>query len=96
MLNYKPEQRKGALALGYNPEKNSAPKVVAKGFGEIAEKIIRIAQENKILIHNDQLLFNSLYRLEVGEEIPVKMYQVIAELLAYIYKMNKQVKRGYK
>lgn len=95
MQDSKPEYRKGALALGYDIKKNEAPKVIAKGFGEIAEKILKIAQENKILVHNDQLLFDSLYRLEVGEEIPVKMYQIIAELLAYVYKMNNQYKRGY-
>lgn len=90
------EYRKGALALGYDLKKNEAPKLIAKGFGEIAEKIIKIAQQNKIVIHNDRLLFDSLYRLEIGEEIPVKMYQVIAELLAYVYRMNSQYKRGYK
>lgn len=96
MSHFNPEQRKGAIALGYDSTKNAAPKIVAKGFGEIAERIIKIAQENKIIVHNDQLLFNSLYRLDVGEEIPVKMYQVIAELLAYVYKMNNQYKRGYR
>jgi len=96
MSDSKRQKRNGALALGYNCKSNAAPKLIAKGFGEIAEKIVRIAQENKIIIHNDQLLFNSLYRLEVGDEIPVKMYQVIAELLAYVYKMNNQYKRGYK
>lgn len=96
MSQSKPENRKGAIALGYDLNKNEAPKIIAKGFGEIAAKIIKVAQENNIVIHNDQLLFNSLYRLEVGEEIPVKMYQVIAELLAYVYKINNQYKRGYK
>lgn len=96
MSQSKPENRKGAVALGYDFNRNEAPKLIAKGFGEIAEKIIKAANENNIVIHNDQLLFNSLYRLEVGEEIPVKMYQVIAELLAYVYKINNQYKRGYK
>lgn len=87
-------KRKGAIALGYNAEKDPAPKVLAKGFGEVAERVIEIARENKILVREDVLLFDSLYKLEVGEEIPARLYQVVAELLAYVYKVNSQKKKN--
>ncbi|MDP4172799.1 MAG: EscU/YscU/HrcU family type III secretion system export apparatus switch protein [Bacteroidota bacterium] len=85
---------KGAIALGYNIEKDNAPKILAKGSGELAERIIAIAKENKILIKDDPLLFDSLYSLEVGEEIPVRLFQVIAELLAFVYRVNGKKKKG--
>lgn len=87
--------RKGAVALGYKPEKQDAPHLLAKGVGELAEKIIKIARDNNILVQEDPLLFSSLNKLEVGEEIPTKLYQVIAELLAYVYKIDSKRKRGY-
>lgn len=86
---------KGAVALGYKPEKDQAPKVIAKGFGDVARKILEIAKENKIYIQEDPLLFDSLCKLQVGDEVPVKHYQVIAELLAFVFRLNKKVKRGY-
>ncbi len=96
MLQSEKEIRKGAIALGYDQSKNGAPKVIAKGYGELAERIISIAKENKILIKDDPLLFESLKKLETGEEIPAKLYQVIAELLAFVYKVNKKYQRGKK
>ena len=95
MRDYKTENRKGAIALGYNNKKDDAPKIIAKGFGEVSEKMLKIARENNIMIQDDRLLFESLFKLEVGADIPVKMYQVIAGLLAYVYKINNKYKRGY-
>lgn len=86
--------RKGAVALGYNTQKDFAPKVLAKGVDSVARQIIDIAIENKILVREDPLLFDSLYKLEAGEEIPAKLYQVVAELLAYVYKINKKKKKS--
>lgn len=97
MSQYRPSANRnlrGAVALGYNAEKNAAPKVLAKGVGELAEKIVEIAKKNKIIVQEDPLLFDSLYRLEVGEEIPTRLYQVIAELLAYVYRVNGKKKKG--
>lgn len=89
------KQRKSAVALGYDMQKDSAPKVIAKGQGELAERIIAIAKENKIVVHQDPLLLESLYRIEVGEEIPAKLYQTVAEVLAFVYRLNRKLKRGY-
>ncbi len=85
---------KGAIALGYESEKNSAPTILAKGIGELAEKIINTAEQNEILIKEDPLLFDSLYSLSVGDEIPVKAYRAVAEILAFVYKLEDQKKAG--
>ncbi|MGE5399260.1 MAG: EscU/YscU/HrcU family type III secretion system export apparatus switch protein [Ignavibacteriales bacterium] len=95
MSGYNSKYRKGAIALGYKMDSDAAPKVIAKGSGELAQKIIDVARENKIFISEDPLLFDSLYKLDVGDEVPAKLYQVIAELLAFVYRVNNQRKRGY-
>jgi flagellar biosynthesis protein len=86
------ENRRGAIALGYN-EKEPAPKVLAKGFGSVADEIINIGDESGVLIKEDEQLFNSLRKLNVGEEIPPKLYLTVAEILAFVYRINKK-KRG--
>jgi flagellar biosynthesis protein len=86
---------KGAVALGYKPNKDQAPKVIAKGVGELAQRIIDIAKKNNIYVQEDPLLFDSLYKLQVGDEVPLKLYKVIAELLAFVFKISKKLKRGY-
>jgi flagellar biosynthetic protein FlhB len=75
-----------AVALKYDPEKMSAPIVVAKGMGEIAASIRRIAAENRIPIIERKEVARSLYRtVKVGQAIPVEMYQVFVEIMAYVY-----------
>lgn len=79
-----------AVALKYDDQKNKAPQVTAKGFGSIAEKIIEIAEKNGILVHRDSDMIEVLSRLEVGDEIPEYLYKAIAEILAFVYKLNKK------
>lgn len=83
---------KGAVALGYNSDKNSAPGILAKGKGELAERIIKSGEENNIYIKEDAMLFDSLYPLAVGDEIPVKVYRAVAEILAFVYKLEDKMK----
>ena len=90
----KPEKIKGAIALGYDLEKSSAPGILAKGKGELAERIIKSGEENKVYIKEDAELFDSLYPLAVGDEIPVKVYRAVAEILAFVYKLEAQMKAG--
>lgn len=85
--------RKGAVAIGFIEELDDAPKVLAKGYGKIGEEIIAIGKENDIMIREDELLMESLSRLEIGEKVPPKLYQVIAELLAYVYKVENKYRR---
>jgi len=73
-----------AAALGYDLEKDSAPKILAKGKGDIAEKILKKAEEKNIPIQTDKDLVKTLLALEIGQEIPVELYEVVAEILAFI------------
>jgi flagellar biosynthesis protein FlhB len=78
-----------AVALKYDPAKMPAPVVVAKGMGEIAASIRRIAAENRIPIIERKELARSLYRtIKIGQPIPVEMYQVFVEIMAYVYKIT--------
>ena len=79
------EKNKKAVALKYKINEDNAPKVVAKGRGFLAEKIEEIAKECNIHIEKDSELANSLYRLNLNEEIPEELYEAVAKILAYIY-----------
>jgi flagellar biosynthesis protein FlhB len=84
-----------AVALKYDPEKNSAPIVVAKGMGEIAASIRRIAAENRIPIIERKEVARALYRsVKVGQAIPVEMYQVFVEIMAYVYHVTGRTPRS--
>lgn len=84
------KKNKVATALQYNQQNDRAPKVVAKGKGIIAEKIIEKALENDITIYQDEKLSQQLYNLSLGEEIPAELYHVIAEVLVFIAKADQE------
>lgn len=79
------DPNKSAIALGYEPDRHSAPTLVAKGRGLIAEQIIALANEHDIHIHQSPELVDVLIRLELGEEIPEALYVAIAEVIAFAY-----------
>ena len=89
MSKHKDKNRRGAVALGYN-DKEAAPKVLAKGYGSIADEIIKKGNESGVFVKEDEQLFNSLKKLDVGDEIPPKLYLTVAELLAFVYRINKK------
>jgi flagellar biosynthesis protein len=78
------EERKKAVALRYDPEKDNAPVVLAKGYGELAERIIKIAKERNIPVVEDKDLISALIRVEVFEEIPPELYRAVAKVLVFI------------
>jgi flagellar biosynthesis protein len=84
------KKAKKAVALKFNPERDSAPSVAAKGRGYIAEKILETAKEHDIPIKDDPDLIEILYKLELEQEIPPQIYVVVAEILAFVYKINKK------
>lgn len=84
--------RKTAVALQYDREAMSAPRVVAKGRGIVAERLIAMARENNIPIVEDKLLVETLDQLDVNREIPGELYQVVAEILVAIYKAESGLK----
>ncbi len=85
-------QEKSAVALRYDAEAGSAPKVVAKGRGLIAEQILALAEEHDIHIHQSPELIEVLIRLELGDEIPEALYRAIAEVIAFAYGLKKDGK----
>ena len=78
------------MAIVYDESENAAPKIVASGKGTIAEKIIETAREAGIHIQQDANLVELLAKVDVGEEIPVEIYQTVAEVLAFVYKVNNK------
>lgn len=81
-----------AVALYYRSKEMKAPKVIAKGAGWIAEKIIEIARANHILIVENKPLAQTLYRnVDIGETIPSDLYQAVADILAYVYRVKNKV-----
>jgi flagellar biosynthesis protein len=82
-------ERQLAVALRYNSESEPAPRVIAKGHGVVAERIKRLAHDNNIPVHPDPDLAQLLGKLELDQLIPPELYKVVAEVLAYIYDVNK-------
>lgn len=78
----KPNEKR---VIGLKYDQQSAPKVVAKGYGALADELIAIAKENDIMIHQDEELSQFLNALELGQEIPRELYVVIAELIAFAF-----------
>ncbi|OIQ59827.1 flagellar biosynthetic protein FlhB [Moorella thermoacetica] len=78
-----------AVALRYNSEEDKAPRVVASGRGAIADKIITAAREAGVPIHRDTHLAEMLAGIDVGSEIPVELYQMVAEILVFIYSLDQ-------
>ncbi len=88
MKKNKKERPARAVALRYEHQKDDAPRVVAKGRGEIAKKIIEIAREHDITIYEDDELVEVLSRLDLDQMIPPELYQAVAEVLAFVYRLN--------
>ncbi len=86
----KKEEQKKAVAIKYERNSDSAPKVIAKGKHLIAEKIENIAKEHNIYIKKDENLVQDLYKLKINEEIPEELYEAVAKILVYIYNMDSQ------
>ena len=85
----KRSKRRGAVALSYDQDKDSAPRVSAKGRGLIADKIIAAAAEAGIPVHQDPGLLEMLIKLEIGQDIPGDLYQAVAEVLAYVRRISR-------
>jgi flagellar biosynthetic protein FlhB len=80
-----------AVALQYKSRMMEAPKVVAKGAGMVAEKIKEIARQHHVPIVENKPLAQTLYKtVDLGETIPSTLYQVVADILAYVYQMRNK------
>ncbi|RHW39663.1 EscU/YscU/HrcU family type III secretion system export apparatus switch protein [Lysinibacillus yapensis] len=88
-MNEKKYVRKEAIALTYNPELNNSPTVVAKGKGKIAENIIEKAANSDVPIYEDKNLVELLGNLDLNESIPEELYEAVAEVFAFIYRLDR-------
>ena len=84
--------RPKAVALSYDREAANAPRVVAKGAGYIAERIMAIAEEHGVEIYQDADLIEVLSKLDIDREIPESLYRAVAEVLAFVYRLNRGAK----
>ena len=87
-------QKKIATALRFNPNEDAAPQLIAKGLGLIAENIIKKAEESNVPVYVDQRLSEQLNQLEIGDQIPYELYEVVAEVLVFIGHVDQNKKRG--
>jgi flagellar biosynthesis protein len=85
-----PNESRQVVALRYEPKRERAPKIVAKGRGYLADKIIEIAREHNIPIRQDKNLLQILSRLDLNDEIPTEVYKAVAEILAFIYRLSNR------
>ncbi|NCU16263.1 EscU/YscU/HrcU family type III secretion system export apparatus switch protein [Pallidibacillus pasinlerensis] len=84
------ENRKEAVALTYTGEDNAAPVIKAKGKGMVAEQIIQLANEHNVPIYEDKALVELLGQLDLNETIPEELYKAVAEVLAFIYRLDRK------
>ena len=82
--------QKIAVALKYKYLEDNEPRVVASGKGRIAEAILRKAKESDVPIHEDGHLAFLLSKVEIGNPVPEELYDVVAQLIAMIYKMDNR------
>jgi flagellar biosynthesis protein len=82
-----------AIAIKYDVKKDRAPRIVASGRGGIAEEILRIAEENQVPFYEDKTLAEMLSKLEFDAEVPAELYAIIAEVLAFVYQLDKLAKK---
>lgn len=80
-----------AVALKYNMEKDKAPVIIASGYGEIANKIINIAENNGIPVYRDDSAASLMCMLKVGSNVPPDLYQVVAAIYSQLIHISKEI-----
>ena len=88
MQQQEKKELKTAVALAYEPG-DRAPKILATGKGEVAERIIEKAKENDVPFYQDNKLAETLSRLQIGDAIPPELYDVVAEILVFVDGMDR-------
>ena len=85
-----------AIAIKYDEDKKSAPKIIASGRGKIAESILDIAEENNIPFYEDEILARILSKLDLDTEIQKELFTVFAEILAHVYHLEQMASKRSK
>ena len=85
-----PQTPAKAVALSYDEERDEAPRIVASGSGLVAERIVKTAQEAGVAIQENPGLVEALSALDLGEQIPAELYPVVAEVLVWVRRVDKE------
>lgn len=88
-----PTERRTAVALRYDIDRDRAPLVLASGRGPVADEILRIAEDNRIPLYEDPELAKLLSKLELDTEIPPELYTLVAEVLFFVYKLDRMAEK---
>jgi len=83
-------ETRNQLAVALHYDRTGAPRVVAKGKGEIGAKIIEVAKEHGVPIEENEVLAGALSNVELGDEIPAELYKAVAEVLVFVLRLTKQ------
>lgn len=86
----KPKQKR-AVARRYDPARDKAPKVIAKGKGRLADQILALARKNAVPVREDPTLVQVLSRVKVDQEIPPEVYRAVAVILAFLNRVNRPI-----
>jgi flagellar biosynthesis protein len=92
--SFRQNDRQLAVALRYDEARDTAPRVTARGSGYVARKILEIAERDNVPVREDPDLLDALRQLDLGEVIPAELYPAVAEVLAWVYRMNQRYRRA--
>ena len=87
-MNDAPKDRALAVALHYEKGTRDAPRVVAKGRGLLAERIVQLAQENGVVIESNSSLAEALSGIELDDTIPLELYEAVAVVIGYVLQVS--------
>jgi flagellar biosynthesis protein len=93
MSTPKDEERKQAIAIKYEQNHDQAPIVVAKGQGILADQILAAAKQHAVPVYQNKTLAGMLMAVQLDSQIPPELYQAVAEVLAYIYRLDQNTPR---
>ena len=82
---------KKAVAISYQETTDLAPRLVAKGKGRVAETIIQLAKANDVPLYEDPNLSHILETMDLNAQIPQELYRAVAEVLAFVYRVNQKL-----
>jgi len=85
-----PKERAIAVALHYEEGSQEAPRVVAKGRGLVAEKIVALAEENGVVIETNPVLAEALSGVDLDESIPIELYDAMAVVIGYVLRQTRR------
>ncbi|PWR19808.1 EscU/YscU/HrcU family type III secretion system export apparatus switch protein [Zavarzinia compransoris] len=91
-----PPRRAKAVALNYTRGADKAPRVVARGGGEVAERIVELALAHGVKVREDADLVEILERVDLDEAIPLEAFAAVAEILAQVYLANNRLREAHK